>query len=195
MIHTFATVWANFLIRNGANKENKEILIYGMEAAINEILANIIVFSIAFILHVPLEMLIWQIFWLVLRVNLGGHHANSHWACLTYSTVLAVGCVLLLPYITMWTWILPIEIILSLIVAFFIAPFIHPNRLSSEKHKLQVKKRGKIIALVESILIIIFYFIFPLWVAQVAALGMFSAAVLCIIGKISYSIKKDNSRE
>ena len=71
MIHTFATVWANFLIRNGANKENKEILIYGMEAAINEILANIIVFSIAFILHVPLEMLIWQIFWLVLRVNLG----------------------------------------------------------------------------------------------------------------------------
>lgn len=190
MIHTLAEKWANCLAKNGAALENRDILIYGIECAINEVLANIIVFTIAFILHIPLEMLIWQIFWLLLRVNLGGHHANSHLTCLIYSTVLAVGCVLILPYISAYSWLLLIEIVVTLIVAFFFAPFIHPNRLISKEHKERVRKHGKITAVIECILIVIFYFIFPSWVAQVAAIGMFAATVMCILGIAEYSAKE-----
>lgn len=188
MITALAEAWTSWLIRHGASSENREVILYGMIAAINEILANIFVFTIAFLLNVPLEMLIWQIFWLALRVNLGGHHANSHLLCLIESTALAVACVLLLPYIVTYVWLIPAEIAITLIVAFFFSPFIHPNRQASEEHKNRVKKRGRITAVIQTILITLFYIIFPAWVAHISALGMFAATALCVIGKISYQI-------
>ena len=185
MISKAAAKWADWLVTNGAEPESREIIIYGIECAFNEIIANLIVFAIAFIIKMPLEMLVWQVFWLALRINLGGQHAKSHFACIVCSTLLAVVCVLLIPVIVLFPLLILIEILFSISIAFFVAPSIHPNRLISEGRILKVKKRGRVICIAESVIIFVLYFTFPAWVAHVATLGMFSAAVLCLIGKFT----------
>ncbi|MEG0681823.1 MAG: accessory gene regulator B family protein [Eubacterium sp.] len=185
--------WADHLIENGADPKNKDVIIYGIEGAVSEILANIAVFTIAFLIGKPLEMLIWQIFWLPLRVNIGGHHAKHHITCLVYSTALAVGCVLILPYILNWAWLLIVEITITIIVSFFFAPYVHPNRPASDQHIQKIKKRGKLIAGIECFLIILFYFLLPIWVSYVAALGMFAATTLCIIGFLDQALSGGKS--
>ena len=190
MITRTANKWADWLVANGAEPESHEIIVYGIECAFNEVIANLIVFAIAFIIHMPLEMLVWQVFWLILRVNLGGHHAKSHFACIAYSTLLAVVCVLLVPVIVAVPVLIPIEILFSLFIAFFVAPSIHPNRLVSEERIIKIKKRGRVICVAESVIIIALYFTCPAWVSHVAALGVFSAAILCLIGKFTNRTKE-----
>lgn len=189
MIQYLAKKWSNYLIEHGADPENEDVLVYGIEVAINEIIADIIAFAIAFIIGKPLEMLIWQLAYLPLRVCLGGHHANSHIVCLIYSTVLSVACVLLLPLIVGIWWLPILDIILTLIIACFVAPFIHPNRQVSDSYRVVLKKRGKIVAVVASIVVTITYFVCPEWVAQIAGLGMLAATIQCIIGKTDHYIK------
>ncbi len=191
MLDKLANRIADHLIKDGASANDKEIIVYGIECTLNEIISNIIVFAIAFIMGKPLEMLIWQLFWLPLRVNIGGHHANSHIVCLIYSTLLAVGCVLLLPFIQDYPWILISEIAVTFVVSFLFAPFIHPNRQSSKAHTARIRRNGKIIAMIEIALIIVFYFTLPIWVSQIAGLGMSAAAILFIIGKAEHHINQN----
>lgn len=184
MIHNLAEKSAEKLIQKGADPENKEVLVYGIECAINEVIANIIMFSFAFIIGRPLEMLIWNAFMLPVRVNLGGHHAKSHFMCLAYSTALAILCVWLYPFILDLSWLIWIEIGVTLAVAYTFAPFIHHNRSVSESHRAKLKKWGKIVTTIESVIIILLFFFADPWLSCVAGLGMITASVLCIIGKV-----------
>ncbi len=188
----FASKLAERMIENGATSD-KDIIAYGIECTMSEVIANIIVFTIAFIIGKPLEMLIWQAFWLPLRVNIGGHHANSHTVCLIYSTALAVGCVLVAPFIESWFMLIVVEVVATLIVAFFFAPFVHPNHPASQQHISRVRKIGIFVALVESALIILFFLLLPLWVSQTAALGMFSATALCIIAHLQQNFRNSHN--
>lgn len=185
MIEHLAQKWSGWLIEHGADPDNRDVMIYGFECALNEITATVLVFAIAFIIGRPLEMLIWQIFWLPFRINLGGHHSNSHLWCIIYSTALAVGCVLLVPLLVLIPWIVWIEIAISIVIAFSIAPVIHPNRLVSDERKTKYKKYGRIICIVESAIIAMLVFTSPTWLAQTAGIGMGSAAILCLIGEFT----------
>ncbi len=192
MLHEFATKLSDRLIDNGADPENKDVLIYGIECALNEIIANLLVFSIAFLIGKPLEMLLWQVFWLPLRINIGGQHAKSHLMCLISSTVLAVGCVLVLPF-TLALWWLPfLAVTAAILIAFFFAPFIHPNRLMSDTHRAKVRTRGKIVAVSESAVLTLIFFYSPAWVVQIAALGMLAACALFLSAKIEFAYQSVN---
>lgn len=195
MIQRWVEKWTDWFIRNGANPDDADLLAYGIECLLFEMIANGVAFAIAFLMGMPLEMLIWQLFWLPLHLNLGGHHVSTHLGCLAYSTAYAVACLLILPLVLSFPVLLVIEIALTLTVAFTIAPFVHPNRLASEEHIRRVRKRGKIIALLESFLVFLFFVFFPPWVAHIAGLSILTAAILCIVGKAEYRLKNRKQKE
>lgn len=185
MITKLAHRWADWLVQNGADADNRDVFIYGFECMLNEVIATVLVFAIAFIIGRPLEMLIWQVFWLPFRINLGGHHASSHFWCIFYSTALAVGCVLLVPLIQHYDFLIWIELAFSIFVAFVFAPVIHPNRLVSDERRRKFKKDGRIICVIEAAIIAALFFFAPAWLTHTAAIGMSSAAALCLIGKFT----------
>ncbi len=185
MLSKLSRKWADWLVSNGADEENYEVYIYGAECFLNEIIADIIVFAIAFLIGRPLEMLIWQIFWLPLRVNLGGHHAKSHFMCIFLSTALAVGCVLLIPYVVLVPGIIWFEIGFGLLVSFLVAPVMHPNHPVSAERMQRFKRTGRMICVIEAVAILILFFSGLQWIAHSAALGLASAALLCCVGKLT----------
>lgn len=176
------------MVVNGADADNHEIYAYGAECVLSEIIANITVFSISFLFGFPLEMLIWQLFWLPLRLYIGGFHSKvNHIICTIISTAIAVGSILVIPYVSTIGWIIWIEVGTSILITFSIAPIIHPNHPMSEKRVRKAKRYGRIICIIEVAAITLAYFLLPGWVSQAAALGMFMACVMCIIGKFTMS--------
>ena len=126
---------ASWFIEQGLPEEQKEIYSYGLEGLANELLADILLFLSALLLHKIPEMFIWCFSFTILRVNLGGLHASSHSRCIIYSTAIGILSVQICPY---FEKNLPIMVVFSTLVcliATFIAPVVHPNHPLSPKRK------------------------------------------------------------
>lgn len=184
MIEKLAQKFARWLVNNSDyhSEDDYDVFVYGAECALNEIIAEAIIFALAFLLGVPLEMLVRQLFWIPFRLNSGGFHASSHVLCIVISTILAVTCVFLAKAIVDYSWILFLELILSIVIAFTVAPVVHPNNPVSESNYMRSKKMIRGIAVVESIIIIVLFLTVSKVYASIAVMGMFSAAVFCMMG-------------
>ncbi len=188
MLYQLAEKIAAGLIAKGADPENKEVLVYGMECILSEIIVNAIIFTFAFLIGRPLEMLIWNLFMLPLRVNIGGHHAKTPSRCILFSVVLAAACVLVYPLLQGWYFLLCIEIILSCVIAFFFAPHVHESHPISEAHRAKIRGWGKRAAIIESVFIALFVIFQQNEFAQIAGLGMLSAVLLFFAAKIDAAL-------
>ncbi len=183
MTHEFAEKYVDKQIEKGADPEKREIMVYGVESTINEIIASGIIFAIAIIIGRPLEMLIWNLFMLPIRFSFGGHHLKTHLACLIYSVGIAVLCVMVYPLLLSFPWLIPAEIVTTMLVSIIIAPYIHPNHPVSSSYRAKLKKVCKIIAATESVIIILLFYFAEPWFVHIAGLGMITASIQCIIGK------------
>ena len=77
--------------------------------------------------------------------------------CITRKLI-SLGCQRHTPYIANYPVVLYAQIIFALIISLFFAPIIHPNRLASDKQKARLKKNSKVIAIIESAIIIMLFF-------------------------------------
>lgn len=186
MIEKLSIKWVDWLMQNGADPENRDVLEYGAECAISELVANVVVFLFAFLLHSTLEMLVWQLFWLPLRLCIGGYHSpRNHLTCIIISTGLAIGCVLLAPLVISIEWFIWPVLVICGIIVFVVAPVLHPNHPISENRKSKMKRNGRVIFIFEAAIILFFNFINMPLLASVAGTGMLAAVLLCLIGKFT----------
>lgn len=192
MIEKLSIKWVDWLMQNGADPEDRDVFKYGAECAISELVANAVVFLIAFLLHCTLEMLVWQLFWLPLRLCIGGYHSpRNHLTCIIISTGLAIGCVLFAPYTISVGWFLCPVLVICGIAVFVVAPVLHPNHPISENRKLKMKRNGRIIFIVETVIILILHLINMTLLASVAGTGTFAAVLLCLIGRFTNANQKE----
>lgn len=172
---------ATWLIEQGLPNEQKEIYSYGFECLANELIADILLFLSALLLHKIPEMFIWCLSFTILRVNLGGLHASSHSRCIFYSTVIGIFCVQICPY---FYKNLPIMVVFSTLVcliATFIAPVVHPNHPLNSKRKRSAHRFSCFISLAETFLLVVLYFFSPK-ISSCIFLGLASSGLLGGLG-------------
>lgn len=75
------------------NKEYYEVILYGLEIAISTFVNMILVISFAIVLGIPLETLVFCIFFMPLRFFSGGVHAKSHSACIGLFLLCELGSI------------------------------------------------------------------------------------------------------
>lgn len=192
MLHTLASRYTEFLISRSDTDADPEILTYGFECLLSELICDALAFGIAFWMGRPLEMLIWQGFWLPLRLNAGGHHARSHLTCIACSTALAVGCVWLGARLGGVPWVAQLEAISSICIIFAIAPTTHPHKPIAPDRQRVCRRRARVICLVEAVCVLVLRCTVY---AQVAALGTFTASILCLIGRYTNRIAYDGQHQ
>ncbi|MDO5548431.1 MAG: accessory gene regulator B family protein [Eubacteriales bacterium] len=176
---------ATWIITNDPDSRDKyEIFVYTLQCLFGNVMANGALLILGAILGKPLEAVSWILFYNALRLHIGGSHAKTFARCFLGGTIYGVLCIAIIPYLDTYTVLLALAAIISVITTFWVAPVIHPNRLMSESQISKKHRLGKQIVFVECVLILVFYLCFPPWLAHSAALGMFSAALLCIIGKL-----------
>lgn len=197
MIEQMAERVAAWIVRNDPDStQNYDVFVYVIQCTIGLLFANGILLIIAAFLGLPLQALLWIVFYNALRFFIGGSHANTFFFCILGGTIFAVLCAVATNYLVNYPIILIVEIVFSLIVTFFVAPVVHQNRLMTEEHIQKNHRTAKIIVVVEIAAIILFYFALEPWVSHSAGLGMFSAAVLCVVGKAANKkVKSESSSE
>lgn len=126
---------------------------YGLEGIYLTVSKLIIIFSLAIILGIFKEMIIYMIIYNILRMPSFGLHATKSWICLLSSTILFIG----IPYLCIY---LSIPIYIKIIIGILGISFMFKNAPADTKKKPIVnKKRRKVYKIISTLLAIIFCFL------------------------------------
>ena len=184
-MNKLAKTIANLLVQNGADPEMEEVYAYGIECTLSTLLILVLLMTAGFILRKPLQMLVFILAWLPLRMLVGGAHANTHWMCTLVSVGLGTVSVWLSDYINMIPAIAIIAMSICCYTVFFLtAPVVHKNHPISERRYRKTRIIARIYAAVECAVIIILALIGSRMTAP-AFMGLFTTAVLSVIGWFS----------
>ena len=173
------------MVRQGADPEMEEVYAYGIECTLSTLLILVLLMTAGFILRKPLQMLVFILAWLPLRMLVGGAHANTHWMCTLISVGLGTVSVWLSDHISR----IPAAAVIAIAVCcyavfFFTAPVVHKNHPISQRRFIKTRIIARIYAAVECTVIIILALIGSRMTAP-AFMGFFTTAVLSFIGWFS----------
>lgn len=181
---------ADKLVQNGANAEIEDVYAYGIECTLSTLLIVILQIAAGLVLGKPLQMLVFILAWLPLRMIVGGAHATTHFACTLVSVGLGVLSVLLSEYIIKAQLLLLIILLLiGYCVLFFAAPVIHKNHPISQKRFYKTRTIARVYAAVEFAAIIALMLLKPT-MAMPAFMGYLSTAIFLLIGWFSKNTDK-----
>lgn len=192
-MHWLANQWVSTLIKYGANKEDKEIYLYGAECFLNDCFINFLLLVIAVLCKKPLEMLLWIFFFTLLRIHLGGYHASSHFRCIVLSLLIGFCCIFSCPFLAQHFFVIVIGSFLSILITFLSPVVTHPNHPVSIQKQKDSKHRAKQLVILESFFCLFSYFFFTHQIAAAIMSGILSAALLNLLGYIK-SLKHNNNK-
>lgn len=181
---------ADKLVQNGANAEIEDVYAYGIECTLSTLLIVILQIAAGLVLGKPLQMLVFILAWLPLRMIVGGAHATTHFACTLVSVGLGVLSVLRSEYIIKAQLLLLIILLLiGYCVLFFAAPVIHKNHPISQKRFYKTRTIARVYAAVEFAAIIALMLL-KSTMAMPAFMGYLSTAIFLLIGWFSKNTDK-----
>ena len=136
----------NYLIDSHIEENQYNIYLYGLKCLINELLANILLFSLAILFHTVNETIYWSIGFLLIRTCIGGIHMKTHAGCLTVSTLLGLTCPIINYILNFVSFNIHIFLwIIFFVIIIFIAPVEHKNHPISHQQQKTLKIRAIII--------------------------------------------------
>lgn len=182
MISALSQRLVDWLIKNGAESDDREVFIYGANAILNEVIMDIMLMVFAFAIGKPLEMLLWIISFMALRAHIGGCHVKSAILCFLLSLAISIGFVLVINYAVVFPFLLAIECVLALIYTFTVAPVLPPKRTLPPSRIRLAKQWGRITVIVEVAAISILHICGLQEASHAVALGMFAAAIFSLVG-------------
>lgn len=193
MIEQCARRFSGYLIEHGAAPEQREVYSYSVECILNLFFSDLLLFSIGLLLHQIPALLVWNISYTLLRVNIGGYHASTHGRCILAGT--AVGLISL-PLNHLW-FMLPGAVTVLLLVILldigFLAPVPHERRPVT----LQKKKKARIHALIVTVsgfLLALLLHHMQFFIGN-AILSGFACALLLSLAAAALHLKKGVSYE
>ncbi|WP_312635960.1 accessory gene regulator B family protein [Oscillibacter sp.] len=181
MISEFSKKISAYLIENGADHNEEEVLTYGAECFINLLISDGLLLVIGLLTHHVVPLLIWAASFSLLRANLGGLHALSHFWCILIGTGIGVSSMAVGPVLAIHPVTAVLCTIAAAMIAIVIAPVPHKNKRHIQAHREKIKVKVAVTATIECVLICVFYFANPIYAAYIAC-GLIMAVVLGIAG-------------
>lgn len=139
--------------------EDYDLIRYGLTIFIRYLTLIVTIFTISVFLNILIETLIFNLFFIGLRIYTGGYHSKNAISCFVISLFITIGIPYLLKYLTLTD----LQIILFLITSVFILLNINiesnSNKLIDEYENLIYKKKMKILISIYSLILVILLFL------------------------------------
>ncbi len=164
------------------SEEDAEIYAYGFFQFCMMLLNIVTTVFLSIIFQLLVPCIILNMAFIPLRMNAGGHHADSPLKCYINSTIMISSLLAIIKWIPVSPIISVIIVLISCIVNITFAPVEAENNPLDETEKSVYRKRTILILIIETIVFLISLFIFDKWVAETIALGMFTESLLIIMG-------------
>lgn len=183
MISELSKKISAYLIENGADHDDDEVLTYGAECFLNLLISDGLLLVIGLFTYHVVPLLIWAVSFSLLRANLGGLHALSHFWCILIGTGIGASSMAVSPVLAVHPVAAVLCTVAGAIVAVVIAPVPHKNKMYIQAHRKKMKVNVAITAAIECVMICVIYFADPMYATYIAC-GVIMSVVLGIAGTI-----------
>lgn len=188
MVEQLAVYLSDILIQMGtAREKERPFLVYGLFCIISGTLQIVLLFVVSLFFHTTIQVAVYSFCFGILKRTIGGWHANSHAACLTLFTSLAIGCTQLGQRLAL-SLVRPAALVLAasmLVIVWNKAPAEHPNNPQTPVRLAELRQVSRGIAGVEAAAIAVLTFLLAgTWFYRLtlyAAMGSFTAAFALLI--------------
>lgn len=179
MIQQMAGVAARaFSRRDIIPRDDEEIYAFGFECMISAGLQAVILLVLGLVLGALPETVLFTGGFTGIKKHIGGWHADTHLACLSFSTLMTLCAVLLGRRVPGWGALICLGA--ALILVFLLAPIQHINNPKTNEELVLLKKKARTISLVLAFGTTVCFCIFG-QIAAHAALGLLAAALTLLI--------------
>lgn len=121
---------------------------YGLELFFSTIVNFIMTIIISFVIHLPGAFIAYSLSFIPLRMFAGGFHANGHWKCILFSSILFVVISELFYLLSFFSYLDIVVSIVSFVFLGKLAPIAAENKPLTDK---EFEKSRKVVLLLGSI--------------------------------------------
>lgn len=166
-------------------EEDADVYIYGFFQACMMLLNIGTTLFLGIIFQLLIPCIVLNATFIPLRINAGGHHADSPVKCYINSTLKIAVLLAIIKWISIHSVILFLLVIITAIINIIFAPVETPNNPLDEKETVVYKKRTMIILTIEVILFFLSFLFMEEWIPKTIALGMISECLLVVLGVLN----------
>lgn len=144
----------------------REIYVYSLERYLSNIFSFLLFGIVAIIFQIPLETIVFALFYGPLRKYAGGIHVKSRGLCMILSVAIMLVVICLSKWIShmpSWRVIATIVLAFAIILILLLAPVDSPRRRLSIETKALYRKRIRRILRLETIILLLGFAIFDVW--------------------------------
>lgn len=163
-------------------EEDADVYIYGFFQACMMLLNIGTTLFLGIIFQLLIPCIVLNVTFIPLRINAGGHHADSPVKCYINSTLKIAVLLAIIKWISIHSVILFLLVIITAIINIIFAPVETSNNPLDEKETVVYRKRAMIILTIEVILFFLSFLFLERWVSKTIALGMISECLLVVLG-------------
>lgn len=193
MLERLSKKFAGKLISTGIISEtDADVYVYGF-FQLAMMLLNIVttlLLGILFQLLIPCILL--NLSYIPIRMNAGGHHADSPMKCYINSTIMIAALLAVIKWIPIHPTISAVLLVLSGIVTWILAPVETENNPWNDAEKLAYRRRTRVILVIEAIIFAISLIFMKNWVSETIMLGIFSESLMLLMGALKNHRLKAN---
>lgn len=128
MVEELASRWVDYVIENGADKEQRAVYVYGLICFINELFSSALLLAIALPLNRIWQIVVWMMAFDMLRLNIGGYHADTPVRCIVESAFIGILCTLAYPFLGKGSLFKCLIGAMCIIIVFRLSPVLLPIR-------------------------------------------------------------------
>ena len=183
MISELSHKISKFLILNGADENDEAVLSYGAECFINLLVSDGLLLIIGLLTNHLIELLVWSVSYSLLRINLGGLHAPTHFWCIVIGTAIGASSILISGFWLLNTYFAVMCVVAAVIIAITIAPVFHKQKQYIQKGQKRIKLKVTAILLCECLVGVLFYYFNPTITSYIIS-GLVMATILAVLGAL-----------
>lgn len=144
------------------NLGDLEIYEYGLELILSSIVNMLLIITLSACTGLAKEMLLFLVFFGILRISAGGYHAPTHFKCLLQYMIISfsfIAIAKLIMNLGCVTYVITITCLLSNVLVFWLAPVDSDNKALNNKEIVYFRKRSRITVLIQTIILFVFLYL------------------------------------
>ena len=161
-METLSAYLAERMCRNDIiSEDDKKFYAYSIQLLIERTLGLILIAIFAFVFKAPVEVAVFLITFILIRINSDGLHCKTTAGCFAASVLTAVSTILVASFISSYPWVCIGCVAVSAVVIFAVGTIRDPNLDLSDAELKHLRKRSRIGIAVIAAVVLTLLFLYP----------------------------------
>lgn len=180
------------LIRAGIISEtDTDVYVYGFFQLAMMLLNIVTTLFLGILFQLLIPCILLNLSYIPLRINAGGHHADSPMKCYINSTIMIAALLAVIKWLTIHPAVYAVLLVLSGVVIWILAPVEAENNPWEDTEKLIYRRKSRVILGIEIIAFVITLIFTKKWVSETIALGVFTECLMLLVGAVKNHYSND----